>query len=234
MQVNGVSSAYYGTGISGGTTGMDSVSKNIQQQIENLRKQMQEVSRDDSLTEEERMKQKQEYQKQINELTIELRQHQMEQKKQEQESRANAQELEREVSSQNVRESQTGMSAQGMQSMISADNAMNIAKVTGRVADELEGKAKILKGEIEADAGRGNVEAKEAQLQSLEEKAANASNTQMKQLGGVVQDVKETVEGKSNPEAAGSEEDTEEVSQTISEMDENQQGELLRRVDILI
>lgn len=232
MQVNGVSSSYYGTGISGGNTGMDSVSKNIQQQIENLRKQMQEVSGDDSLTQEERMKKKQEYQKQINELTIELRQHQMEQRKQEQESRVKAQEMEREASSQNAQENRTGMSAQGMQAVISADNAINVAKVSGRVADELEGQANIVKGEIKA--GRGNIEAKEAALQSLEEKAANASSTQMKQLRGVVQDVKETVEGKSNPEAAGSEEDTEKVSQTASETEENPQEELLTKVDILI
>ena len=59
----------------------DSVSKNIQNQIANAQKQLQELSANENMSAEEKMKKRQEIQQQITDLNNQLRQHQIEQKK---------------------------------------------------------------------------------------------------------------------------------------------------------
>ena len=82
MTINGVS----GIGMQPGTAGvgagagaqMDAVSKDLQNQIENLQKRMQELSSNQEMPAETKMKKRQELQKQISDLEVQLRQHQME------------------------------------------------------------------------------------------------------------------------------------------------------------
>lgn len=62
---------------------LDEVSKNLQNQIENLQKQMQELSSNQEMPMETKMKKRQELQKQISELEMQMRQHQMEVKREE-------------------------------------------------------------------------------------------------------------------------------------------------------
>ena len=83
MTVNGISGANNGmqAGSSGRITQMDSVSKNIQNQIANAQKKLQELSSNEELSIEDKMKKRQEIQQEINNLNQQLRQHQMEQRK---------------------------------------------------------------------------------------------------------------------------------------------------------
>ena len=86
MTVNGISGANNGmqAGSSGRITQMDSVSKNIQNQIANAQKKLQELSSNEELSIEDKMKKRQEIQQEINNLNQQLRQHQMEQRKEQQ------------------------------------------------------------------------------------------------------------------------------------------------------
>ena len=86
MKVNGISGANNGmqAGSSGRITKLDSVSKNIQNQIANAQKKLQELSSNEELSIEDKMKKRQEIQQEINNLNQQLRQHQMEQRKEQQ------------------------------------------------------------------------------------------------------------------------------------------------------
>ena len=86
MTVNGISGANNGmqAGSSGRITQLDSVSKNIQNQIANAQKKLQELSSNEELSIEDKMKKRQEIQQEINNLNQQLRQHQMEQRKEQQ------------------------------------------------------------------------------------------------------------------------------------------------------
>lgn len=63
--------------------------------------------------------------------------------------------------------------------MISADSSMKQAKVQGSVATQMQGRANVLKAEIKQS---GSTEAKEAELADLEQKAVNATASQMNTL----------------------------------------------------
>ncbi len=69
--------------ISAGSIGMqaDSFSKNIQNKISQVQKEMQEISSKEELTPEEKMKKRQEIQQEITNLNQQLRQHEMEMRK---------------------------------------------------------------------------------------------------------------------------------------------------------
>ena len=86
MTLNGISRANNGmqAGSSGRITQLDSVSKNIQNQIANAQKKLQELSSNEGLSIEDKMKKRQEIQQEINNLNQQLRQHQVEQIKEQQ------------------------------------------------------------------------------------------------------------------------------------------------------
>ncbi|MCM1134358.1 MAG: FlxA-like family protein [Clostridium sp.] len=77
MQIQGVNGA-----AQGGNMGMEQVSdaysRKLQKQIADAQKKLQEVSTDDELSSEEKMKKRQELLRKINELNIQLQQHQRE------------------------------------------------------------------------------------------------------------------------------------------------------------
>ena len=65
----------------GMTQGNDSVSKNIQNQIANAQQKLQDLSSNEEMSLEDKMKKRQEIQQEINNLNQQLRQHQIEQRK---------------------------------------------------------------------------------------------------------------------------------------------------------
>ena len=69
---------------------MDFYSRNIQNQIADAKKQLQELSSNKDLTQEEKMAKRQEIQQQISDLNMQLRQHQMEAKRQTQQKNGNS------------------------------------------------------------------------------------------------------------------------------------------------
>ncbi len=180
-------------GYQGGGMQMDATSKSIQKQIANAQKQLQELSSNDSMPLEEKMKKRQEIQQEISRLQQQLMQHQIEQRKQQ------AQKADLPVQQTQKRKPEakrSGFSQPGMQAMLSADCSIKQAKVQGGVAGKMKDMANILKTEIKFDRG-GNIEAKQAALAELESKATEASSAQISTLADANQEMKEA--GKAEP-----------------------------------
>lgn len=186
MTVNGIngtntnSQYMYETG-----NAMDSVSRNIQKQIADAQKKLQDLSSDDEITLEEKMKKRQEIQKQIAELNLQLRQHQMELKRQERQNDGSSIEdiLGTESKGKGKTDNSDIMSGESMKAIISADYSVKQAEVQGSVATELKGKAGVLESEIKTDKGRGTgTKEKEEELADLQAKAQKATASQMSEL----------------------------------------------------
>lgn len=196
MKINGLS----GTNTSGGgmnnlTQVNDSVSKNIQNQISNAQKQLQELSANKEMSIEEKMKKRQEIQQQINALNQQLRQHQIEQRKEKQQkkdSTMNDMLGENKKASFNPGKQNAGLSQASMKAMISADSAMAQAKVQGNVATKINGRAGVLDAEIKLDMARGNdVEAKKEELAEVQQKAISAETAQLNTLSDANKELEE-------------------------------------------
>lgn len=183
MTINGISGANTQIGKMGMNQATDSYSKNIQNQIANAQKQLQELSSNEEMTLEEKMKKRQEIQQQISDLNMQLRQHQIEQRREQQQSKGSSMDDMLGGKQQTQKKSQngqsTGFSQASMTALISADSSMKQAKVQGSVATQMEGRANVLKAEIKQS---GSTEAKEAELADLEQKAVNATASQMNTL----------------------------------------------------
>ena len=90
MTINGINGANTQIGEMGMNQATDSYSRNIQNQIADAQKQLQELSSNKDMTQEEKMMKRQEIQQQISDLNIQLRQHQMETRKQAQQKNSNS------------------------------------------------------------------------------------------------------------------------------------------------
>ena len=72
MRINGFSGTNTQTGTMGMTQGNDSVSKNIQNQIANAQQKLQDLSSNEEMSLEDKMKKRQEIQQEINNLNQHL------------------------------------------------------------------------------------------------------------------------------------------------------------------
>lgn len=185
MKINGVSASGnrmpIGTGMN---TQEDAVSKSLKKQIEDAQERLQEISSSEDLSMEEKMKKRQEIQKEITTLNQQLRQHEIELRKEKQQ--------EQKASNKEPRQTTKGgsMSSASMQAIISADTSLKQAQVQKSVSTRMEGRAGVLKAEIKQDKGK-NTEAKEAELAQVEQKAADATQSQMETLGEANNAIKE-------------------------------------------
>lgn len=201
MNINGVS----GAGMQPGMTGMgaadqtDPVSKDLRRQIENLQKQLQELSANQDMPAETKMKKRQEMQKQISELEIQLRQRQIEMKQEQTRKKkesgnafdemTGAKQLEKKSGKQS-----NGMSTGSMEALLSADAAMKQADVHGSTATKMENRAGVLETEIMLDSGRGgssNIEFKQEELAETKALADQAVSSQMESLAEANESVQE-------------------------------------------
>ena len=185
MRINGLNGANTPVGGMNMTKATDSVSKNIQNQIANAQKQLQELSANKDMSIEEKMKKRQEIQQQITDLNNQLRQHQIEQRKEQQAKKSSMDDMlgGSKKTAPKAGKQSTGLSQASMKAMISADSAMAQAQVQGSVATKMEGRAGVLESEIKLDAARGgNVEAKKEELAEVKQKAATAESAQMNTL----------------------------------------------------
>ena len=137
MRVNGVNSmsgagGNMRAGRSGAGMTNDPVGKHIQDQIANVQKQMQELSANEDLTIEEKMKKRQELQQEIASLNQQLRQHEIEQRKEEQSKRASAEDKTAAGAGKASEKKGCGLSQASMHAMISADSSMKQAQAQGR------------------------------------------------------------------------------------------------------
>lgn len=195
MKISGTNGINTQTGnlkMSGST---DSFTKNIQRQISNAQKQLQELSSNEEMSLEEKMNKRQEIQKQITDLNNQLRQHQIEQRKEQQQKKSSMEDLlgKNQQAVKNKNGSQgTGFSQESMKAIISGDAAMSQAKVQGSTAAKMEGRAGVLKAEIKQDAALGgNTQAKEEELAKTEQIAGQAAVSQMNTLGEANREIKE-------------------------------------------
>ncbi len=178
MKINGLNGANSQVGGMNMMNATDSVSKNIQNQISNAQKLLQELSANKDMSIEEKMKKRQEIQQQINDLNNQLRQHQIEQRKEKVE---NSRKQPKRVSKAGKKA--TGLSQANMKAMLYADSAMAQAQVQGSVATQMEGRAGVLESEIKLDSARGgDVSAKKEELEEVKQKVEIVENAQMNTL----------------------------------------------------
>lgn len=90
MTVNGINGVNIQAGQMGLNQTTDPYSKSIQNQIANAQKQLQDLSSNEGMTLEEKMKKRQEIQQQISDLNMQLRQHQMEQRREKQQAKGSS------------------------------------------------------------------------------------------------------------------------------------------------
>jgi len=163
--------------------GMDAATKSIQNQIQAKQQELQKLSENEDMSPEDRMKKRQQIQQEISDLNMQLRQRQIDQRRQQQQSKGSSMDDILGGKQQAQKKSQSGQSAglsqASMKAMISADSSMKQAAVQGSVAIQMQDRANVLKAEIKQS---GSTEAKEAELADLEQKAMNATASQMNTL----------------------------------------------------
>lgn len=201
MEISSINGANAQIGQMGMNQATDSYSRNIQNQIADAQKQLQELSSNEDMTLEEKMKKRQEIQQQISDLNVQLRQHQMEQRREKQQAKGSSMDDmlggTGNTSSAKAENKSTGISQASMTALISADSSMKQAKVQGNVTSRFEGRAGVLEIEIKLDESRAvnglsaNTEGKKAELVEVEQKAMDVTAAQMETLGEVNQSIEE-------------------------------------------
>lgn len=211
MTINSINGTNALVGQMGMNQATDSHSRNIQNQIANAQKQLQELSSNEDMTLEEKMKKRQEIQQQISDLNVQLRQHQMEQRRaamggsEKQQAKGSSMDNmlggNGNAGSTKAGSKNTGLSQASMTAMISAGTSMKQAKVQGSVATKMEGRAGVLESEIKLDQTRGgNTRKKEEELAEVEQKAQAATSSQLSTLADASKTMKEAAEADSKEE----------------------------------
>ena len=205
MRINGLNGANTQNGGMNMLQANDSVSKNIQNQIANAQKALQELSANKDMSMEEKMKKRQEIQQQITELNQQLRQHQIEQRKEQHAKKSSMEDMlgGSKQKASKVEKQNAGLSQASMRAMISSDSALEQARVQGGVASKMDGRAGVLEVEIKLDMARGNdVEAKKEELAEVQEKAINAETAQMNTLAEANKEIEEAAKAEQQAESA--------------------------------
>lgn len=192
----------------------DAVGRNIQKQIAQKQKELQNLSSNQELDMEEKEKKRKEIMQEINNLNNQLRQHQIEQRREAANAGRN-QEKDSSVDDMiggNRRSSKgaaksSGLSQTSMKAMILADSALDQAQVQGSVAAEMENRINILKTEIKQDAGRTDVTAKKQELAGMEQRMEHASAAQADILRQTNQDMEKAQKSEGAEETVEKEED---------------------------
>lgn len=227
MVIGGVSGVNAQASPMGMPQANDPVAKNIQKQIEQAQKQLQELASNKDMSAEDKMKKRQELQQKISDLNNQLRQHQIEKRKEKQQEKTSSDDIFDPNSQQTDSKAKSGKQGMGlsqasMEAMISADTSVKQASVQGSVATKMEGKAGVLEIEIKLDSSRhGDVSRKQVELADVKQKAEEATASQLGTLAEANktmqaatkadQTSKDAEEDENNGGAAGSEEETDGV-----------------------
>ncbi len=194
----------------------DSVSKNIQRQIANKQKELQNLSSNEDMDMEAKSKKRQEIMQEINDLNNQLRQRQIEQRQaavNDKKSQGKGTSMDDMLGGgrQGAKGKGGGLSQANMKAMISADLSMGQAKVQGSVAKDMEHRAGVLKAEIKQDGGRSDVEAKKKELAEVEKKMETALASQINTLAEAKEELDE-VEKSAGQESTGSKKEEKETA----------------------
>ena len=189
--------AQAGTTLRNGGMQSDSYTKSIQRQIADAQQKLQDLSSNEELSLEDKMKKRQERQQEITNLNQQLRQHQMELRREQQSQKSSSMDELIAGTKHTSAKKGTGLSQASMQAIISADTSMKQANVQGSVAAGLKGRAGVLESEIRQDAGKGNTEKKEQKLADIQEKVQSATAQQMSLVARANQEVEEAAKADS-------------------------------------
>ena len=208
--------AQAGTTLRNGGMQSDSYTKNIQRQIADAQQKLQDLSSNEELSLEDKMKKRQEIQQEITNLNQQLRQHQMEQRREQQSQKSSSMDDMIAGTKHTSAKKGTGLSQASMQAIISADTSMKQANVQGSVAAGLKGRAEVLESEIRQDAGKGNSEKKEQELADIQGKVQSATAQQMSMVARANQEVEEAakVDSAENTEKTESADKTNNTNKT--------------------
>lgn len=210
----------------------DSFTKNIQNQIANAQKQLQELSANETMNPEEKMKKRQEIQQQITDLNNQLRQHQIEQRKEKQQSKVNSNNNMSSKSNKNTNQS-AGLSQASMTAIISADSAIATARTQNNVATKLEARAGVLETEIKLDSSRGgSVESKMEELAEVKQKASEIKSGSIEGLADVNNQIGRIDENINVSDKKAEKNDDKSANNNIEEV--KQETTLYRHVDVRI
>ena len=181
----------------------------------NAEQKLQDLSSNEEMSLEDKMKKRQEIQQEINNLNQQLRQHQIEQRNKQQSKNSSSMDDMVAGTSNTSKKKDTGLSQASMQAMISADSSMKQAKVQGSMATQIQGRASVLESEIKQDAGKGNTEKKEEELAELQAKAQSATAAQMSTLADANKSVEEAAKAEnSNTEDTATKNNTDKSEKT--------------------
>ncbi len=209
----------------GGAQQTDAQSKQIQNQIENARKELQQLSQNKDLPMEEKLKKKQELNTRISDLQSQLRAHQQELRVREQQEREakTGRAAENRSRTRQDEAATVGISREGMRALIAAGTSMKQADVQGSVVTSMEGRAGVLESEIAMDAARGSsVEKKKEELADIKQKAADATAAQMGSLGDALEAVRQAKNEENEPKAQPKSEENGPKAQAKSGADESE------------
>ena len=237
MTIKGMNGANTQMGQMGMNQATDSYSRNIQNQIAKAQKQLQELSSNEELTLEEKMKRRQEIQQQISDLNMQLRQHQMEQRRASMEGSEKRQAKGSSMDDMlggkgnagktKAGSKSAGLSQASMTAMISADSSIKQAKVQGSVAAKMEGRSGILQSEIKLDQARGgDTQKKEEELAETEQKAQAAASAQLSTLADAGRTLEEAAQADSREDKEEREEKDAKTAKTVDgkDTDKNASG----------
>ena len=208
--------------------GTDAIGRNLQNQITNAQKQLQDLGENKDISLEDKMKKRQEIQQQISDLQNQLRQHQIEQRmKEQQKSNSSMKEmLGASERSSGRRKDSSGLSGAGMQAIISADSSMKQVRVQGAVRSQMEGKAGVLKSEIKLDEARGgDASKKKEELEQMEARAQDITASQMEIISDTKKKLEEAAKADqeaSKTEKTGKKDKTDEKGKTEKEDKQNE------------
>lgn len=202
----------------------DPASKNLQQQIDRLQQELKEISANQEMPVETKMKKRQDLQKQISELQIQLRQRQIDAKREEREKKKAANSFDDMLGTKDRNGTNTaqnvGLSADSMTAMIAADKSVKQASAQGNVAAKMEGKAHVLEQEIKIDNARGgDTSNKQAELADLEAKTEAAEASQL----SILAEASETLQDAAKDEKSD--------SKTVDGKEEKDGSETTNRTD---
>lgn len=164
----------------------DSYSRDLQTQITALQGQLQGVSGDQELSQEEKVEKRQEITAKIFELKQQLRQHQKEEKESadKEGQKIVGQPAVTGTSSEEEEGSQAGLSETAVQAMVAADSAVTASRSAGDLISRTEGRLSVVEGELEQDAQRSrNVKGKRAEKEELERRLEQIYERQTQHIG---------------------------------------------------
>lgn len=169
---------------SSGSSVLDAQSNEIRTQIDQLKKNLQLVSSDDKLTDQEKLQKKKEIEAQIAALTQSLHDLEVEKKQEKNEIKQKVEKAAEQVEQQKQNnEDAVIMDPISMEALIKAGSMQKSVEDMNDLKEVMQGEANIKRAEIKTDVGRGqDVSKKQEEINSLENKVNSAEDVVFKQI----------------------------------------------------